>query len=181
MKKKLLFLAVCFAFYAMNNVATAQGAYLKLGDITGEATESGHDRWIDIVSFSQNMGVPDAASSGASRRRSAVEIQDIQFVKMLDKSSPKLMEHLLKGKVIPEAIIEMTKNIGGRTVTFYKITLNNVMVSNVNTSGDCSGSCQTSENFSLNFERIKVTYTEFGSNGAEKGKVETEYNKQTGR
>ena len=108
-----------------------------------------------------------------TRRRGDVILDDIACTKELDKSSPKLAESICNGKIFPKVDIHFTASTTdeGR-VTYYAYELKNVMI----TSYDISGSGQSdevpTENVTLNFEEIKVTYTEVGSTGKSTGNVE---------
>lgn len=171
LKQIVLFILVVLFFVS---TGSAQSGYLKLGDIKGESTDAKHKEWIIIESFSQSMSKPGASgATGSTRRRGSVIIEDMSFVKRLDKSSPKLMELAWKGQIIPEVILDITNTTGS---PLYKITLSNVMVTSVSNTGSCSSQCELSEQFSLNFEKITWEYTD-----ARGGKVISSYNIETNR
>jgi type VI secretion system secreted protein Hcp len=74
------------------------------------------------------------------------------------------------GKVFPKVEIQVkvsTTNSGRET--YYKYELKNVLVSSYNVSGGDQD--KPVETFSLNFEEIKVTYTEMDEKGSKKGDV----------
>jgi type VI secretion system secreted protein Hcp len=137
--------------------------------ISGEATDSHHMDWIDIESFNFSMGVPGAVTS-TSRRRGDVIFNEITLTKQVDKSTPKLMEAVTLGKVIPEVTIEVTRAYDIRK-TFYKYELMNVFVTSYQSSGS-TGNTAPTDTLTINFEEIKVTYTEYDSTGSSKGNVE---------
>ena len=105
---------------------------------------------------------------------------DVDVVKELDKASPKIAEAVLTGKVFPKVEIHVTASYGdvGRFV-YYAYELTNVRVTSYNIGG--SGHDVPTENFSLNFEEIKVTYTERDSDGNAKGNVEYTWNVEEGQ
>ena len=148
-------------------------AYIKFNGVTGEAQDKDHKGWSDLGSFQQGITQPGRSSTGPTRRRGDVVLDDVVCTKELDKASPKIAEAVCKGKVFPNVEIHVTASTtdAGR-VTYYAYDLKNVMV----TSYDISGSGQSEEvpmeTFSLNFEEIKVTYTECDREGKTKGKVE---------
>lgn len=145
-------LAVIFLF----NTGSAQGGYVKLGDIKGESTDNAHRDWVIIESINQGMSQPGGGATGQSRRRGSVVFEDLVIQKKLDKSSPKLMEFCAKGQVIPEVIIDLVSSARN---SFYKITLSNVMVTSINNNANCSQGCEGFESFSLNYEKISWEYT----------------------
>lgn len=143
--------------------------YAQFEAINGEATESHHKDWIEIESFNFSMGVPGAVTS-TSRRRGDVVFNEITLTKEVDKSTPKLMEAVTLGKVIPEVTIEVTR-VYDVTKTFYKYELKNVLVTSYQSS-ESAGNTAPTDTLTINFEEIKVTYTEHDSTGSSKGNVE---------
>ena len=172
-------------------------AYVKFEGIDGEVESGEHEDWSEIVSFSQPISKPASGATGTTRRRGDVVLEDIVVVKQLDKASPKLAEAICMGKVFPKVEIHLTGPSEGSTClgTFYAYELKNVMITNYEVSGSnplayalIAPAPDTTmpsagpfivqavdapmEVLSLNFEEIKVTYTECGSSGLAKGNVE---------
>jgi type VI secretion system secreted protein Hcp len=143
--------------------------FLEVSGVSGESVDDSHKQWIDIQSFSMGMSKP--SSGTISRSRGNVIIDDIIVVKELDKSSPKLMEKCAQGQVIPSIVIEHCREVGGYFQTVYRYELTNVLITSFHVSGETSKVVPVEE-FSLNFEEITVTYTEFGTDGKSKGNVE---------
>ena len=166
------FLLTCIMLFLFAGISTAQKGYLKMGDIKGESTDREHKDWIIIESFNQAME-KGQTMTGATRRRSSVDFKDIVFSKMLDKSSPKLMEACAKGMVIPDVEMDM---VGADGKTFYKVILNKVSISGVRSESNCNPKCEVREEVSLNFSKITWEYTD--SRG---GKVTATYNVETGQ
>ncbi len=167
-------IAATIALTAIAATDTQAAAFMKLGDIKGEATDNEHKDWIVIESISTSISRPSGeGATGAARRRGAAVLEDVVCVKELDKSSPKIMEYISSGKVLPNVEIHFTRNAGDGRATYYKYELTNVLVTsyNVSVTGK-DGNETTYERFSLNFEEIKVTYTENDSKGGKKGNVE---------
>ena len=149
---------------------TSSTIFAKFEAINGESTDEKHKDWIEIHSFEFSMAVPGSAS-GTSRRRGDVVANDIFITKSVDKSTPKLMEALTRNTVIGEVIIEVVRPTGNKE-TFYRYELTNVLVTSYQSGGEESG-IKPGDVLSLNFEEIKVTYTEFDkSTGSMKGNIE---------
>jgi len=148
-------------------------AYIKFDGVDGEAQDKDHKNWSDLLSVNQGMTQPGAGSTGPTRRRGDVILEDFHCVKELDKSSPKIAESVCKGKVYPKVEIDFTASTTdeGRK-TYYRYELKNVMVTSYNLSGEGQSEAVPVENFSLNFEEFKVTYTETDRAGKTKGNVE---------
>ena len=171
-------------------------AYIKYEGIDGESKSTGHEGWSEIVSFSQPMYKP-GTSTDITRSRSDVVIDDIVVIKQVDKASPKFAEALCIGKVFPKVEIHLTGPSEGSTCqgTFYSYELTNAMITSYKVTGSnplayaliapapdtilpYSGPFIVQavdapmEEMSINFEEIKVTYTECDSTGKAKGNVE---------
>ena len=173
-------------------------AYIKFEGIDGESQNEGHEGWSEIVSFSQGIHKPDSGTTGSTRRRGDVVLEDIVLVKQLDKASPKLAEAICKGEVFPKVEIHLTGPSEGSTCsgTFYVYELKNVMITSYKVSGSnplayaliapapdvtmpfagpfvVQAVDAPIEEISLNFEEIKVIYTECDPiTGKAKGNVE---------
>ncbi len=146
-------------------------AYIKFDGIDGESAHKDHKAWSDLMSFSQVVHKPGAGGTGAARRRGSVMLEDLQCSKLLDKSSPKIAEAVCLGRVFPKLEIETTvSTTDAGQETYYKYELENVLVTSYSVSGGAQD--KPMESFSLNFEKIKVTYTEMDSKGKKKGNVE---------
>ena len=172
-------------------------AYIKFEGIDGESQNEGHEGWSEIVSFSQGISQPGGAT-GTTRQRGEVTFEDIVVVKQLDKSSPKLAESICKGQVFPKVEIHLTGPSEGSTCqgTFYVYELLNVLITSYKVSGSnplayaliapvpdvtmpsagpfiVQAVDAPMEEIWLNFEEIKVTYTECDPiTGKAKGNVE---------
>jgi type VI secretion system secreted protein Hcp len=172
-------------------------AYIKFEGIDGESQDKDHKGWSEIVSFSQPISQPGGGATGTTRRRGSVVVEDIVVVKELDKASPKLAESICMGKVFPKVEIHLTgpSEGSGCTGTYYTYELKNVLITEYKVTGSnplayaliapapditmpYSGPFIVQavdaplEELSLNFEEIKVTYTECDSAGKSKGNVE---------
>lgn len=147
--------------------------FIKFDGVDGETKDKDHKNWSDIASFTQGIHKPGGGATGQSRRRGDTIMEDIQVSKELDKSSPKLAEAVCNGKVFPKVQIELTASYtdAGR-VTYFAYELKNVQVTNYAVSGAGQSDQVPMESMSLNYEEIKVTYTENDSQGKKKGNVE---------
>jgi type VI secretion system secreted protein Hcp len=199
-KKKLLAIAMVsiiafMGFIATNTLGTettysddivmpsraGMMGFVKFDGVDGEATDTDHDKWSEIMAFEQGMYQPSSGMSGMSRRRGDVVLEDIVVVKELDKSSPKLAEACLKGKVFPKVNIHLTATYGdGNRHTYYKYELKNVQVTSYVIGSEDVTIIYPYEEMTLNFEEIKVTYTEMDDSGAMKGNVEYEWKVEKG-
>lgn len=171
------------AIAAGSLMLTAQSAaYIKFDGVDGESQDKDHKAWSDLLSFSQGVHQPGGDATGQSRRRGDVILEDIVCVKELDKSSPKIAESVMTGKVFPSLTVNFTRDTDQGRVTYYRYELTNVLVTSysVNIQVDESGNDVPVEQFSLNYEEIKVTYTETDEAGRKKGNVEYSWKVEKG-
>ena len=152
--------------------ASSYAIYIKFQGIDGESKDDNHDRWIDVLSFDFGMSAPETGT-GATRRRGDVIIDDISITKQIDKSTPKLQEKCAKGEVIPKLEVEVTRSIPGANATFNRYELKNVMITSIVSSS--TDEERPTDTLTLNFEEIKVTYSEFDDGGSNKGSIEWEF------
>ena len=177
MKKEfqLAAISICtlsLVLVGLSNYANA-AAYIKFDGIDGEATDRGHDSWINVLSISHSI-TRNADSSATARSTGAASFSDLSVTKELDKSSPKLAEAISTGRVIPKVVFDLTSSSG----TYLKYELKNVMITSYSMSG--SADDVPMEELSLNFEEIKMTYTEYGADGKSKGNVEYSWKVEEG-
>jgi type VI secretion system secreted protein Hcp len=144
--------------------------YLKLklkkgGPVDGEAKAKGHDKEIDILSWSWgevNSGnAPGLGGQGAGR----VNMQDLHCTALMSKASSKLMLACATGDPVTEAILSCRK-AGGAQEDFLKITLTDGLVSSYQTGGSGGNDVVPIDQFSLNFTKIKIEYKTQGTDGS---------------
>lgn len=158
--------------------------YLKLDQVDGESMKAGHENWIEIESWSfgaSNFGTAGIGSgqSGAAR----VAMQDFTFSKYTDKSSPKLIQSMFEGKMVPTAQL-VGRRAGlkdGKAAKYMVWDMKNVVVSSHALSGSGGGGIPT-ESFSLRFEEVAVKYKSIkagATEGAINGGWNLKLNKET--
>jgi type VI secretion system secreted protein Hcp len=175
---------------SVNPLATGLGpapvasrAYVLIAGIPGEARDEAHEGEIDILSWSWGMsqsgvgtsessssptgGTTDPTAGAVAVEGDTATVSDFTVTKYLDKASPKLYQALSTGEEIAE--IRLTVQAQGAKKTEYLvITMTKVLVTSANSGGGGDGDRPT-ESVSLNFEKIKVTYTELDSEGGPVG------------
>jgi type VI secretion system secreted protein Hcp len=154
--------------------------FAKYDGIDGESDDANHGKWIDVLSIDWGENKPGGGATGQSRRRGAVIVEDLRLTMEYEKSTPKLLEKLNMGEVIPKLEIEQTANYGGARATYLKYELKNVQITSfdVNASGNDEG--PPTVTIANNFEEYKITYSEYDSEGNKKGNVETTWKVEKG-
>jgi type VI secretion system secreted protein Hcp len=147
--------------------------FLKLDGIKGESKDSKHTGEIDVESFTWGLQNGGSWSTGGGGGAGKVAFQDITVHKYADTSSPALMQACASGKHIASGVVTVRK-AGGKQEEFYKISLTNILVSNVTNTG-ANGGVPT-EVVSLNFEEVKFDYKEQSADGSLGGVVKFGWN-----
>ncbi|MBM3148413.1 MAG: type VI secretion system tube protein Hcp [Deltaproteobacteria bacterium] len=155
--------------------------FIKFDGVDGESNDKAHKGWSDLLSFSWGLHKAGAGTTGATRRRGVVTVEDVVVTKQYDKSGPKLAESVCIGKIFPKVEIHDTTTYGeGNRAVFLKYELRNVMVSSHNVSAAGAGDAVPTESLSLNFGEVKQTYVEYDAKGNKKGNVEMSWKVEEG-
>ncbi|QOJ13398.1 MAG: type VI secretion system tube protein Hcp [Planctomycetia bacterium] len=158
-------------------------AYMKLGDIKGESTDSDHKDWIIIESMSSPIfrSVPEGAKD-QQRARGETTLGDIVVVRQLDKSTTKLQEACANGTFFNEVEIHLCTTVKNKQEPYLKYKLKNVIVTSYSFHGNAAGSPLPTEQISFGYTEVEWTYVVVDPNtGDKKGQVPAKYNPATGR
>lgn len=158
-------------------------AFLKLGDIKGEATDQDHKDWIIIESMSSPIfrSIPEGAKD-QQRTRGETTLGDVVVVRQLDKSSTKLQEACANGTFQKEAEIHFCSTVKNKQEPYLKYKLHNVIVTSYSFHGNSAGDPQPTEEITLGYTEVEWTYVQLDpKTGDAKGNVPAKYNPGTGR
>jgi len=159
--------------------------FLKIDGIDGESHDAKHKGEIDVLSFSLSAAQEGTGSTGGGSGAGKVRFNDLHIIKILDKSSPKLMLACASGQHIPTAFLYLRK-AGGEQQEFSKVKLSDVFVSSYQSGGYDGGTEADSfdkvkihienpvapvEYLSLNFAKIEFEYKEQQKDGTMGGAV----------
>ncbi|MDB4673311.1 type VI secretion system tube protein Hcp [Verrucomicrobiales bacterium] len=167
-KNPLLPFVATVAFCLIPTFGTA-GAFIKISEIAGESTGSDRRDWITALSISQSSTRTSIDNGHISPKPI---FEDLKVSKELDKSSPLLQRSLLLNQSIPNVIIELTRpSADGTSEVYLRYELRNVKITKyaIDTAGEAAGDSIPAEEFSLNFEEIRVTYTSVSGDTTEFG------------
>jgi len=145
-------------------LSASGAAFLKLGDIKGESQTSGHVDEIDVLSWSWGMSRSIDGETGSTRSGTA-QFAALEITKVLEKSTPKLLESCATGNILEEATLTLERNVGGAMIKYLVIEMTGVFVSSVAISGT-EGEDRPTESVSLNFDKVEVTYTVLNADGS---------------
>lgn len=158
-------------------------AYMKLGDIKGEATDTDHKDWIIIESMSSPIfrSVPSGAKD-QQRTKGETSLGDIVVSRQLDKSSTKLQEACANGTFFKEVEIHFCSTVKNKQEPYLTYKLFDVIVSSYSFHGNSSGSPLPSEQVTLGYTKVEWTYIVIDPKTGDKtGQVPAKYNPAEGR
>jgi type VI secretion system secreted protein Hcp len=131
--------------------------FLKLNGIDGESEVKGHEKEIQISSFSFGCANQGSGGYGGGSGSSKASVQDIHITKQVDNATPNLYKYCFQGNSIDQAIITVRKAGGDDPLDYLTMTLTEVFVSSVSTSGHDGGGI-AQESLSLNFSKVHMVY-----------------------
>lgn len=158
-------------------------AFMKLGDIKGEATDDAHKDWIIIESMSSPIfrSIPEGAKD-QQRTKGETTLGDVVCVRQLDKSSTKLQEACANGTFYPEVEIHFCTTVKNKQEPYLKYKLSNVIVSSYSFHGTAAGDPLPSEEITLGYTEVEWTYVVVDpKTGDNKGQVPAKYNPGAGK
>ena len=156
-------------------------AFMKLGDIKGEATDAGHKEWILIesLSFPISRTIPTGAKD-QQRTKGETTLGDVAVSRQVDKSSPKLFLACANGTFFKEVEVHLCTTVQNKQEPYLKYKLADVIVSSYAASGTSSGDPLPSESVTLGYSAIEYTYIVVDpKDGSKKGEVPASYNPAT--
>ena len=126
-------------------------------DIYGESTQEGHEKWIELQSFS--WGVIVASSSGQTTGRR--QYKEFRWVNRHDKASPLLWKALAQNEVI-EATLDCVRDSqsgDGTSESFLKLTFKQAKMSAFDQAGE---EVDVYEEFGLVFQSANMLHVDGG-------------------
>ncbi len=153
-------------------------AFVKLGDIKGEATDTDHKEWIIIEAMSSPLfrSIPEGAKD-SQRTKGDTTLGDIVVVRQLDKSSTKLQEACANGTFFGEVEIHFCTTMKNKQEPYLTYKLKDVIVTSYGFHGNSSGDPLPSEEITLGYTEVEWTYITIDpKTGDKKGNVPAKYN-----
>ncbi|WP_157269357.1 Hcp family type VI secretion system effector [Azohydromonas aeria] len=144
--------------------------FLKIEGVDGESSDDKHKGEIELESWSFGSTNAGSFSSGGGGGSGKVAMQDFNFVKRVDKASPKLFASCCTGEHLKSATL-VCRKAGGEQQEFLTIVLSPVLVSSFQTSGASGSEVIPMDQVSLDFGKIEVKYKEQKPDGSLGGEV----------
>lgn len=145
----------------------ADNILLRLGDsIKGESPVAGYEDWIQIHGWNWGATQSGTTHEGMGGGSGKVNVQDLSITKFVDASTHDLIKHVCNGKHISDAELIVMKAGGDVPVVYFRLKMDELMVSSYQTQGAQDGLDRVSEAISLNFAKFEVTYTKQENDGS---------------
>ncbi|MDD2759743.1 MAG: type VI secretion system tube protein Hcp [Methylomonas sp.] len=128
----------------------------------------------DVLAWSWGMSQSGSFHMGGGGGAGKASVQDISLTKYVDKATPALMLHLLKGSHIDEIKL-IVRKAGGKQENYIEITMTKCILTTISTGGS-GGEDRLTENVTINFAEVKFEYFLQDEKGAVKSGGECKYN-----
>jgi type VI secretion system secreted protein Hcp len=138
--------------------------FLKIDGIDGESADDKHRGEIEIQSFSWGLTKPPPGVTATGATSGKVSVQDFHFVTGTGIQSPPLLVATATGKQFGKAALTVRKS-GAEQSDFLKMNLEQVVVSSYQTGGHDAGEAGPTDQFSLNFARIRMSVAQQNADG----------------
>lgn len=140
--------------------------YLKLDGIDGECTDSKHQKWIEVVSYSGGVEqLGSIHSAGGQSTTGRANFHDLSVVKYLDAATPKLRKYCAQGEHIKTGELQLCQATKDKH-PYMKYLLEDVVISSVRASGSGGGEAGLpTEEVSMRYAKISWEYTPMNEKG----------------
>jgi type VI secretion system secreted protein Hcp len=132
----------------------------------GESRDKTHPAEIDVLAWSWGMSNSGTAHMGGGAGAGKANIQDVSLTKYVDASSAALMLACCTGEHVPTATLVVRK-AGTTPVEYIVVTMTECLITAVSTGGS-GGEDRLTENVTVNFSKVKFSYTEQDATGKAK-------------
>jgi type VI secretion system secreted protein Hcp len=133
----------------------AADIFLKIEGISGESQDALHEGEIDIASWNWKVQQDARYFSGSGGGSPKATANDLEVVHAVDRASPGLMSACFLGRRFSKAVLTLRKSGGGAPLDFFKITMDDVLVTSVTPFSSWDTHF---EQVSLSFSKIKQEY-----------------------
>ncbi|WGY69176.1 type VI secretion system tube protein Hcp [Burkholderia cepacia] len=156
----------------------AQDIFLKLTGIRGESRDASHPDEIEVLAWDWSADQPLTARSGRGSTGGKCTANDLTIEHHVDRASPILMLHCLKGNHIEKAVL-VARKAGGMPLEYLKITLDDVLITRINSAANLN-MARPREEVQFSFARIRQEYVVQSAQGGSGGTVAAGYDIKTG-
>lgn len=156
----------------------AQDIFLKLTGIRGESRDASHPDEIEVLAWEWSADRPLTSRSNTGSTGGKCRANDRTIEHYVDRASPILMLHCLKGNHIEKAVL-VARKAGGMPLEYLKITLNDVLITRIISVANLN-MARPREEVQFSFARIQQEYVVQSAHGGNGGMVTAGYDIKTG-
>lgn len=150
-------------FTGMNRLV-AEDMFLHIPGVDGESQDYSQAGCIEVLAWSWGAAQSGTTHLGAGNGAGEANFQDLSITKWVDASSPILLGHLSIGSNLTSAELILRKG-GSKPVEYYSLKMTDVLVTSLSAGGSVDENRLT-ENISLNFAKVELTYIQLYPNGS---------------
>lgn len=149
----MLVVFACF-FGIVHSANSAGEVLLHIDGIEGESTVEGHEKWIDLLTWSWELSA-SVSNTGANVGRT--HVGPIIVTKYIDKASPFLNLYVLTGRHLKQVDL-ILRRPGESALEYLHIKMSDVTVINVS-HGGMANDYRFTESVSFEFDKVCYSYT----------------------
>jgi len=153
---------------------------LEIDGIKGESKDDKHPDTIEISSFSWGASNSGSFASGTGGGAGKVAFTDIHFTSSVNKASPELAQACANGRHFKKAQLYVRKQ-GDQQQDYYVIVLEDFLVSSYQSGGSEGSNAVPTDQFSLNFAKIRFEYKMQKDDGSLEPPVTGSWNLKTNK
>ena len=157
----------------------AEHLYLKLDGIDGSSARKGHEKWIELQSWSWGESNAGSSGVGSGAGSGKVSMQDFHFTMEYGISSPKLFGACAVGQHIDAGVLHIRK-AGGDQQVFVEWKFTDLLISSYQTGGSAGGNPLPTDQVSFNFTKLEMEYKPQKKDGTLDAGIKFGYNVKTG-
>lgn len=131
--------------------------FLTLTAIGGESKDSGFEGAIDVLAYSWGASDVDAKAKPA--------FQDLSLTHYVDAASVDLLRALTRGTRIADGTLSVRRAGATASLVYIELALAGVRVTSISAGGS-GGEDRLTENITLSYEKLTVTYVQQDETGA---------------
>jgi type VI secretion system secreted protein Hcp len=153
-------------------------SFMKLDKVQSESTKKGHEKEIDVLSWT--WGVSNSSSlggGGSGLSRGKAMPAELHFTHRYDSASPTIAQKCANGSHFDTALLTC-RQAGGEQQEFLKVTLTHAIITNVSPAASEGG--EVIEAVSMMYNKVKYEYKPMDSTGKLGGAIVFEFDVAAG-
>ena len=130
--------------------------FLYLDGVTGESIKKGHEKWIEIFSFSNGVSNASGVSLGTGSGTGKADFSSLSVQRSMDTETPGLFLACCNGTHYKTGKLHAQESGGKSVVLFFDCELTECFIDSISWGGAAGGG-KPSESLSFSFKTISIT------------------------